>query len=294
MSKLSVLVRRLLNKKNGALANIPISEETETSARTEFDRKAEKLEKCGICFLPDQLVKTPQGVTFCLSGDLEEMTDFSVLWEIFYDGVYDIKMPTDKKGVVFDIGLNVGGATLFFAAKPEISKLFSFEPFLPTYEKARKNIGLNPSLAEKIMTFSFGLGKENKTLETPYSADISGDMSTTVDRLQWEEKYHDRESTLEKVEIRNAAEVLGPLFDKLSDERIILKIDTEGAEFDIIESLDTASLLERVDLIMMEYHFANPKTLEDTLIRNGFSVIYRDYYHEGVTNGLMYAFQLRR
>lgn len=243
----------------------------------------------GFVFPSNNMIVSPDGITFCVLDESDVCTDMMVIPEIFCDGEYQFKINQDERGAVFDIGMNIGAATLYFAQMENISRVFSFEPFAPTYRRAMENISRNPHLKPKITTYNIGLGKENKTLEIPYCQDISGDMSTIVDRLDYEERYHDKKHTIEKVEVRNASEILAPLFHSLSDERIILKIDTEGAEFDILESLYSTPLLDRVDFIMMEFHFQSPKTLEKILTDKGFIVAYRHSYHVGAQIGMIYA-----
>ena len=242
-----------------------------------------------------QMVRTREGLTFCIQDDMDGGTDICVIQEIFCGSDYVFKNNENDQTIVIDMGMNVGIAALYFAARKNVTRVYSYEPFTPTYNRALDNIKLNPDFANKITTFNFGLGKENKTFEIPYCSEISGDMSTTVDRLEYEEKYHDRNRVLEKVEVKSAAEALLPIFNSLATECVVLKIDTEGAEFDILESLDSASLLKKVDFLMMEFHFRSPQPLEDILTKNGFVVIYKHIYHEkSQPSGLMYATNIGR
>ena len=257
-------------------------------------KKIRKLEKYGIVFLPDNKIKTREGLIFRIQGDVYDGTDIPVIREVFCGQDYVFKNNINQKTIVIDMGMNVGIASLYFASRENVTNVYSFEPFTPTYTRALENMKLNPDFAKKIRPFNFGLGKENKTLEIPYCSEYSGDMSTTIDRLEHEEKYHDKTHVQEKVEIKKTSEVLSPIFDSLTNECVVLKIDTEGAEFEILESLDCESLLEKVDFIMMEFHFRSPQPIEDILTKNGFIVIYRNLYNESAQVGLMYAANIRR
>src|SRR6185312_6672086 len=48
-------------------------------------------------------------------------------------GSYNLIVPTEKKIALIDIGMNVGITSLFYASKPNVEKVFSFEPFVPTF-----------------------------------------------------------------------------------------------------------------------------------------------------------------
>jgi len=56
-----------------------------------------------------------------------------------------------------------------------------------------------------------------------------------------------------------------------------MKCDTEGAEFDIFESLRNSHTLDNIDMVMMEYHEKSPKPLEDILTEHNFIVFYKGF-----------------
>lgn len=80
------------------------------------------------------------GIHIIFHNALEE----SIFYEIYYNEEYNINCPTNS--IVIDIGLNVGMATLFFANKEFVSKVYAFEPDKNVYEKALYNIGLNEKI----------------------------------------------------------------------------------------------------------------------------------------------------
>ena len=57
-------------------------------------------------------------------------------------------------------------------------------------------------------------------------------------------------------------------------EKVFCKIDCEGAEKEIVPSLEMSGLLHRIHVLMMEWHFSPPKSLIDILTRNGFTVFF--------------------
>ena len=184
--------------------------------------------------------------------------------EILIEEAYNLSCKEDS--VVIDIGMNRAIASLFFAAKENVKKVYAFEPFKPTLALAQKNLDLNPELSKKIQTFAYGLGKKDTTLDIPYSINVSDCMSTTHTVSV---KHNVR---TEMATVKDAAQILAPIFEKNKNNRIIVKCDCEGAEFEIIERLDEENLVVKIDAALIEYHFKKPDTLVKILTKNGFAV----------------------
>jgi FkbM family methyltransferase len=100
------------------------------------------------------------GVKYSL--DLSELID----WHIYFG----IKEPSKhvffeliKPGnIVMDVGANIGDMTLNFAKQVgETGNVYSFEPFLPSFNKLKKNIEMNQFRG--IHPFNIGLGDTSGT-----------------------------------------------------------------------------------------------------------------------------------
>lgn len=232
----------------------------------------------------DLIVESPQNLKFWI--DFQHF----VLYETFTNKDYEFF--TDESDSIFiDIGMNAGFVSLKFAQKESIKKVYSFEPFLQTYNGALKNIALNPSLTSKIKAFPFGLGNKNEKMEVLYQKELAGNMSTVKNLYDGSASpvFKAENAQKEAVEIKDASEVLKEIFEENLDKKIILKCDTEGSEFEIIESLDKSGLLKKIDIILMEYHFKSPKIIEEALIKNHFVVFYKDGYSEKIPVSMLYA-----
>jgi len=201
--------------------------------------------------------------------------------EILVDEVYSINCKGEA--IVIDIGMNRGIASLYFAAQDNIHNVYGFEPFGPTRALARRNLELNPGLQKKIEVFEFGLGKADTTLEIPYSESVSDLMSTT------HPAPNKRNLRNETVEIRDAAAALGPILARHRDRFVLVKCDCEGAEFEIMERLQAEHLVGRIDALLMEYHFEEPRRLVDILTAAGFVVNVRRDSSKKTIVGLLYA-----
>lgn len=165
--------------------------------------------------------------------------------------------------IMFDIGFNIGTTSLYFAQKENIKQIYAFEPFIPTYNQGLNNLKLNPKYSNKINLFDYGLGVEDKILKIPYNEKLPGAMSTLF------ENSTDKYSSIEEVKIKNAYNVLSEIIER-HKEKVFIKLDTEGSEFEILPSLDEKGLLEKVDVLIMEYHRKDPQILLDILKRNNF------------------------
>ena len=170
-----------------------------------------------------------------------------------------------EKFIALDIGQNIGIASLYFACSEKILHVYGFEPFPETFFQAQVNFTNNPNLSKKITSFNFGLGKENSDVEVHYNKNLPGSMSTSRDIFP--------EGELQRVEIKNVSEVLNTILQKHT-EKVFCKIDCEGAEKEIVPSLEMSGLLHRIHVLMMEWHFSPPKSLIDILTGNGFTVFF--------------------
>lgn len=215
------------------------------------------------CKIDSDIITTPQGVRLDISATLDN--PLYLVIEVFIRSEYDLNLRGDS--ILIDIGMNRAAASLLFAANENIRKIYAYEPFKPTFEMAKKNLELNPNLSDKIIPLNFGLGKAEATLEVPYTAKASVGMSTTYDVCQGKENVRK-----ETVVIKDAAEEIVSILEGNEDKHIIVKCDCEGAEFEIFERLRERDLVNKLDIVMMEYHFEKPDRLVDILTENAFAV----------------------
>lgn len=187
-------------------------------------------------------------------------------------------------GIVVDVGANLGSFSLLAARVA--GHVYAFEPGPREYELLRRNLERNR------------IGNV-----TAVAAAIGGADGTCVLHLG-------RESALNTVRadrVRGSAEgsvtvrqmSLKSVFEAFGIERCdLLKLDCEGAEYDILYSAPPA-LLDRIDRITMEYHVAPTEDKRTTadglgeyLERRGFDIVlYEDFV--GHDCGMMRA-QRRR
>ena len=80
--------------------------------------------------------------------------------EVFIERDYDFEV--DEDFVMIDIGFNIGITSLWMAKRPNIKKIYGYEPFKQTYLQGVNNLKNNSKLASKITLFNFGLGIRDK------------------------------------------------------------------------------------------------------------------------------------
>ena len=205
----------------------------------------------------------------------EHLTDSDILAEVFVSNNYNIHLPK-RDSIVIDVGMNVGIVSLYFARYEWVSKVYSFEPFPDTYQQALENFELNDKfIKDKIYPQNIALSNKNEEMEISVNAEESG----------WRNIFSRKEVEKQvKIVIRDAASEIEKILKENQGKQIILKIDVEGSEFDIFESLAHIDMLRNVDAVMMEYH-REPEILCKRLSACGFK-----YFVIGEkTLGMIYA-----
>jgi len=232
--------------------------------------------------IDDFSLNLTNGEWICHIGGLEfainSAEELLILREVFINGIYNID--SAQSFTFIDIGMNVGITSLFFAQKPECKKVISFEPFKPTLSFARKNMEKN-KVAQKIHINEVGLGYPSRTLTINYSEEHKGSVGINGVASYLGQK----DLREEQLPILDVFEAL----NKIVDEKIILKIDCEGSEYEILERLNETALLSRFNVIMIEWHFKGPCLLRKILADNNFEILSMGEHNLNI--GMLYAFK---
>lgn len=235
-------------------------------------------------------------IIFCINRTrflIDKIEELLILNEIFAKGEYNFSW--DKPCVVIDIGMNVGIASLFFAAKSNVSKVYSFEPFSETYQKAQANIGLNPKLKKKIEAFNYGLGKEAHVQTCSFNEDFKGVNTTCQGEISVTQMRVKNEKNLDvEVYIEQASDKIGIIAEAHPYQELILKVDCEGSEYDIFEDLFENGVLARVKVIIMEFHGGGDlHRLTDILKLYGFFIFQSYLDYDQPRTGMIYAVKIQ-
>lgn len=208
-----------------------------------------------------------------------------IINEIWVEGCYNVNLKTSKNVVVIDVGMNVGYTALFFASQNSVHKVYSFEPFTPTYKQGLINIEYNPQVFPKLKTHNFGLSKASMSLEVDYSPNHRGRIGIWGTELILEEIEH---KSKEKLTLHSFNEEIKRIIENHLDCDLILKIDCEGSEYDIFEEVDI-KLFDNVRCVLIEWHKFGPNALTKKLNEAKFSIL--SFNPHGKKTGMLYAFK---
>jgi len=189
-------------------------------------------------------------------SDLRALLETSV-WNLYTEGLH---FSPAQDLVVIDIGAHIGTFSVSTAWRFKQSRVYSFEPFKENFDMFLSNIELNrvnnvfPSMAavagQRGMV-SLGISDSNTG---GHSICFAGQSSTLVEAL-----------------------TLSDVFSSNGLERCdLLKIDCEGAEYDILFNTPS-SVLRKIKNIAMEYHNVQGHSGEEMakfLRANGFEVLF--------------------
>ncbi len=171
--------------------------------------------------------------------------------ERIFKGVDYRVLPIDgyKVESIVDVGANIGAFAVYMAIQFPDARIFCFEPSSEAFEYLEENT----KTFSNIETQSYGLFSEDceKTLYDGAAQGLQNSLYKSVESSD----------TGKPVQLKNAKDT----FSKLRFERIsILKIDTEGAEVPILESL--SDFFDRIDQIYVEYHSEEDRREIETLL----------------------------
>lgn len=237
----------------------------------------QKLKNALLTNAEDQIYIHIDGITV----NVQTGEEILILYEVFIKGIYNYN--TADKFIAIDIGMNVAITSLYYSSFKNAVKIYSFEPFVPTFNQAVKNIGLNES-GKKIIAENFGLGGRDHTSTVLFDPVYKGSMG--VNSIPTYIPKSDNVSH-EEITIKAASPVLRSIIEKESNYKKLLKIDCEGSEYDIIDDLANNNLLAEFDSIIIEWHIKGPDKLIETLINNNFNVFSFDPFNVNI--GMLYA-----
>jgi FkbM family methyltransferase len=173
------------------------------------------------------------GLSFEVSG----LLDLLILKETIYDDVYGLDgLEGAEPELIIDLGAGIGSFSILAASKFPSATVLAFEPNPPTFALLQANVSRNEVPNVKLYPLAVGT-RESYRLRC-------GTQSATASA--WADSGSKRDKL---VEVRGSP--LDPFVP--AGDVDLLKIDVEGGEIDVLESLST-SLSSRVKRFAIEYH----------------------------------------
>ncbi len=216
------------------------------------------------------------------------------LKNIYFEKEYNLVFSNGNQNIIFDIGMNIGAASLYFANLKSVCKVYGVEPFKDTFDVANKNVLSNVKIKDKIELFNYGLDNYNGKSSVTYNPEMSCGMSTNkihnkLSILQYDEwiGLNKEKSYLTEVDIVNAADFIK---EKIEDgKNIIIKMDCEGSEYNIMNLLNQKKLIRRINAFIIEWHDFGAEKLEKILQENKFTYLSMEGKDD---KGMIYAINL--
>jgi len=154
---------------------------------------------------------------------------------------------------VLDIGANVGVTALYFSQIFPNAQIYAFEPAPDNFAVLARNV----ANCERIRAFNFGLGADDATLEL-----FASDNPVNFGGYSLHAAGSD---TSKKVSI--AVRCVASVLEEILVEKVdVIKIDTEGAEWDILTAFPE-SVVQSAKYITGELHGNRDFALLDYLSR---------------------------
>ena len=187
----------------------------------------------------------------------------------------------EKIDILLDVGAHRGESINLFLSNMKIKKIISFEASPVNFEflKKKKKMYDKKFNNTDIIIENIALGSENKIIEFKQFNESS---SSTIKNINEESVYFKRKfkllNFLNKKRIYQKIPIkIQKLKQYIND---ILKIDTEGYEYEILLGLENEIRL--VNIIMFEHHYDNMikkdytfRDINKLLIKNNFKKIYK-------------------
>lgn len=156
-----------------------------------------------------------------------------------------IEMPIHNKGVFIDCGAFDGCSIIKFKIANPNFDCISYEPN-PKLWKYFKNL--------PTMLIKKGVSSENKTMDFRIDhIDADGSSLIPTKKILFNSPLEDSHITSIKIECVELSSVIAELANVY--DCIVLKLDVEGAEYDILEDLISKNLLIKLYKLYVEFHW---------------------------------------
>ena len=198
-----------------------------------------------------------------LNVNLNSEADKSVFYEIFEARDYKIldEIMKNAKWPILDLGAHIGLFSLYASVLNPLVKILTFEPEENNFGSLKKNFKLNK--INNVIAKNVAVSSKEGEVVLNLSEDSHNHSLVQVDDYFIGEKKVQC-TTLEKIFEKNRVE-----------KCTLIKMDVEGAEFDILENLPS-EIFSKIQNFYIEYHEysseMNPQKLIQILQKNGFKV----------------------
>lgn len=225
-----------------------------------------------------------EGVLVSFSGlkiYVESAEEFFIINEVFIEKDYNFLTPADC--ILVDIGANIGISSLYFSRISSVRKIYAFEPVADTFSQAKENFARNGK-NDTIAVENIGLGNSSRRETFIFNKMMKGNTGL---RGKLSKSYAQAQEYDERpVQIEDADGVFRRIISENPREKIVVKMDCEGAEYEIIGRLSETNLLGNIHAFLIEWHDKGAASIEQPLRDAGFFVFSRQLTPE---SGMIYC-----
>lgn len=200
----------------------------------------------------------------------------------------DLCQGIDCSGVVVDAGANVGFFTLY-AKTQGAKRVYAIDPDPMPFYYLDRNFGMDENIIPINKAF-YVPGHPSVSFDVAIYDSVGSTLTKNNDRsFATDHNYFhtfDAKITTD-VQVITVSDLL-----KIEDRINLLKLDIEGAEFEVMESILPREW-KRIDRLFIEYH-GRPEPIEQRLLIEGYKVEYRHRNDQWISGsiGFIYATRL--
>jgi len=206
---------------------------------------------------------------------------FGIYRGIMHNKEYEYDICRVEKGdICVDIGANIGLFSMY-GSLLGASKIYAIEPCSFTFDHLIRNKSINEKYDNVIIPFKCAITADTGKRDM-FVYGVGSCMNSLVDvglKLS-----HEKESV-------NAVNINDFVYSNKIDHINFLKIDAEGSEYEIIDTIDSEFLSKHIDKMVIEFHEVHNNDYEtslDKIIKCGFE------YYENKDNDpfiMLYAWK---
>ena len=153
--------------------------------------------------------------------------------------LFDIELKPHS--IIFDVGGYEGSFTTRLLDKNSKSFFYIFEPIYKYYKSIKKKF----ENVDNVSVFPFGLSDENKTIPL----ELNFDRTSHNGVLDIDSNY----------ELSNLKSISDFVIEKKIEQIDLLKLNVEGAEYEILDNLISTNLMDKVKTLLIQFHLNQSK-----------------------------------
>lgn len=220
---------------------------------------------------PEVILTTKTNRLVKIRTNSTDLMAFTHVWLIQEYSVPNFEI--NRNDIVIDIGAHIGLFSIYASQFCTGGKIFCYEPIKENYDLLTQNIKLN-----------------NLQNVYPHNAAVSKSIEEITIYLNNDEAGHSMFFATENYRKAKSTTLKNIFDDNKIDRCNFLKLDCEGAEYEIIDTTPT-KYFDKIDKMIIEYHMADTKpqlleNLKNKLSSLSYSLSSKTLFHD---IGFLYA-----